>query len=108
MKRPLLLKLALHLPLRCQHWLREKLEAYENWSQYLVCEDRDELLRMIENCEHPDFQEFDRRLNEARKRWGKHDSSMVTMAVGRRFLAFKLKHQQKVSPPSVSDQTGDM
>ena len=85
---PLWLKIALRCPLRWKHWLRGKLHMAEYWSTKLVIDD-DHLLCLIENTSSPDFDAYDKRLNEWRQAWGKHDSHIESYAVTGRFLRFK-------------------
>jgi hypothetical protein len=86
---PLWLKIALRFPLRWKHWLRGKLEMAEFWSTKLVVDDDMQLCKLIENTDTPDFEAFDRKLNEVRKAWGKHDSYIESIAVRGRLMQFK-------------------
>jgi hypothetical protein len=90
---PLWLKIALKLPLRWKHWIREQARMTECWSELLVLEDSTSLLMLIENTDTPNFAEFERRLSEVKKAWGKHDSMLEGLSVRQRFLEFKTKHR---------------
>jgi hypothetical protein len=90
---PLWLKIAMRFPLRWKHWLRGTLQMAEFWSTLLVVSEDVKLCELIENTDTPDFEEFDRRLNEVRKAWGKHDSHIESYAVRGRLMRFKWKHK---------------
>ena len=92
---PLWLKIALKLPLRWKHWIRGQAEMAEFWSGLLVLEDSTSLLMLIENTDTPNFVEFDRRLSEVKKAWGKHDSMLEGLSVRQRLLKFRMEHQAK-------------
>lgn len=97
MKTPILLRACQFLPLRVKHWLRVKAQMAEFWSVRLVLSEQEqtELVTMTENCETPDFAEFDRRLQKIRDRWGIHDAHLEGMAVARRLMEFKRTHMRK-------------
>jgi hypothetical protein len=64
----------------------------EFWSTKLVIDD-DTLCLLIENTSAPDFEAYEKRLDNFRKAWGKHDSEIESYAVRGRLMKFKLEHK---------------
>ena len=91
---PLWLKVAMRLSLKWKHWIRSKALMLEFWSTKLVVNNDTELLMLIENREKPDFEEFDKILNDIRKTWKIHDSYIEDLAVRKELLEFKQKHRK--------------
>jgi hypothetical protein len=89
---PLWLKIALRCPLRWKHWLRTALLRAESWSTQLVAEDAG-WCELIENTENPDFYAFARKLEEAKKAWGKDDPYLNRYALLYRVVQFKHTHK---------------
>jgi hypothetical protein len=92
---PLWLKIALRLPLRWKQRIRASLEMAEFWSEMLVLEDTTSLMMLVENTKTPDFEEFDKQLNQARKAWGKYDAMLEGLAVRKRLMEFKHTYKDK-------------
>ena len=91
---PLWLKIAKKLPLKWKQFIRQQALMIECWSTKLVIDD-DELIQLIENCETPNYQEFDKRLKNAQTKWKIHDNELAGLGVTRRFNEFKRTHENK-------------
>ena len=61
----------------------------ENW----VVPNSTELVVLIENTNTPDFNAFDVKLDELRKRWGEYDHYLESYAVRKRLLEFKFERK---------------
>lgn len=86
---PSWLRVILKLPRRWKHCLRDAARKAAYWSDFLVMEDSTSLLVLIENTNTPNFEEFERRLNEAQDAWGKDDPLFASMSVIKDLLMFK-------------------
>ncbi len=74
-------------------------------STLLVVSDDVKLCELIENTDTPDFEAFDRKLNEVRKAWGKYDSHIESYAVRGRLMKFKRENKTHDSITCVNKQS---
>ena len=91
---PLWLKIAKKLPLKWKHFIRQQALTIESWSTKLVI-DNEELIQLIENCETPNYKEFDKQLNNAQAKWIINDPELTGLGVTRRFNEFKHTHKKE-------------
>ena len=106
---PLWLTLALKLPLKWKHWIREQLIIAESWSHVLVIEDEQELCELIENTSKPDFVKFNSRLDEIRKVWGKNDSHIEAYATrGRLRMVLCEQNIKSISIDLITPESKDI
>jgi hypothetical protein len=78
----------------------------EFWSTLLVVGEDIKLCELIENTDTPDFEAFDRKLDEVRKAWGKYDSHIEGYAVRGRLFRFKHEHKNTNGTDETTTQSG--
>jgi len=90
---PFWLRIIAKFPRKWKYKIREKIQYLEFLTNSLVVDSHD-LLVLIENTQTPNYEEFDRRLVEAKKTWGYHDSEFAFLETRRRMIEFMNKHRE--------------
>lgn len=81
------------LKLYFQRKLRRLALRFEHKTAQWVIPQSTNLCLLIENTPTPDFQEYNRRLNELRARWKIDDPELESYAVRGRLMQFKFEHK---------------
>ena len=87
-----LIKIIKKMPLKFQHWIRSTAHAWEFQTTKLVI-DEPSIIHLIQNTDSPNFEEFDIRLDNMKKKWKTYDCELQQLDVIRSLREFQFKNK---------------